>query len=999
MPGLKNKTLLGYFETDYENPWPGLITNLPSSQIPPGACSACYAMVSRGRLTPQPAIFAVTGTAGMTVSLPAFALGENICATTILQPIGLQQGFTVLITNAAVYIDYIPPTSVGTIKQFTKVFTFPTAYPRYARFGTCVIGNKLYFSSASQLGVWCLQPFYFLTSSTIDVQITNVGAGYTSAPTVTMFGGGGTAMTGTATINSTEQTLASISFSGSGKFTSAPSLLLTGGLSSTGITGSSTNYAATSSLPVSTSASQTNTQGTAVSDTGNISGFTSGTLPANGIASGAITVNLSASFSGSGAGGSVEILAYASPDAGTTWYPFGSVSTYANESLNGYVINGNLPFVPTNLANVYFRGEVQCTIPALSPGYTVSGSVSVTAATFTITIPGGPAVQGSAQVILGSISGYQVNEVSAATGVQYVTITANGSGYTNPVVVFQGGGGNGATGTPVLSSTGTILGVEMDTTGSGYTSPPTVLFFDAVTGTGGSGATGVANLMNGTPFIGGDFMSSMATRLLLGNLIGGDGNTTSGLYEIVIAAPGTGYTTAPQIDIVGGGGSGATAVATVAAGAVSKITIQTVGTGFTSAPQINIISNVGSGAAAFAVLSAPLAASSNQAYADRVAWSAPSAPGYLDPNNGLAPGGSSQIIEARGLITAVNVVESVAFIGHSGGITEMTPNTTSDLLAFSFYPLWSADQGVMVRYGSMAQYGTTLAFLANDSAYTMTPSGLTEIGQNIANLLQDCSTWNNGNFPLQGLYGSIVLVEGQKHYLITLSSDDTPYPLGGARNTSMFDFNMNEGSWHQWIYQGLTATCPVYQAFDTAIYTPSAGATPQIAADTWILAPFSQTPNSGEGDVVNLYELAPLVRNLQLRNINVSTVTPSFIVYQFRTETPSIARMQSERRIAIEYESQPVLASLDITPTPSFIYYGQQDPTTQTGTVVQTESMSIPLVAAGSTFAGSMLTAQLDFGTFTGVCTSLLIEATFDNALVAYVRITQVAELMKRELP
>jgi hypothetical protein len=320
----------------------------------------------------------------------------------------------------------------------------------------------------------------------------------------------------------------------------------------------------------------------------------------------------------------------------------------------------------------------------------------------------------------------------------------------------------------------------------------------------------------------------------------------------------------------------------------------------------------------------------------------------------------------------------------------MTPNTSSALTPFSFYPLWSAEKGVLVRYGSMAQYGSTLCFLSSDSAYTMTPNGLTEIGQNIANQLQNYSTWNDGSFPLQGLYGSIVLIEGEKHYLIAFSADNTP-----TRNSMVYDFNMNESNWHSWTYGGITFTCPIAQVFDTAAYV--SGLQTVIARDAWIVSSWTSGTLS---DTATLVDLAPLNRYIATLP-NSPFQTPNF-AYGFRTESPAIARMQSERRFAFEYENEPALEAQSVTPILNFYYTGQEDPTTQTGIVSQQQTTTYEMtylpVNAINTVPNQILTAQVDFSTFTGVCTELTIGGLGSNALVSLVRFTQVAELMKGQI-
>lgn len=76
--------------------------------------------------------------------------------------------------------------------------------------------------------------------------------------------------------------------------------------------------------------------------------------------------------------------------------------------------------------------------------------------------------------------------LAAAGGIESVTITNGGTGYTGtPTVAFTGGGGTGATGT-VTAVAGVITNVTITNPGSGYTSAPTVVFTGAGTGAAGS---------------------------------------------------------------------------------------------------------------------------------------------------------------------------------------------------------------------------------------------------------------------------------------------------------------------------------------------------------------------------------------------------------------------------------------------------------------------------------------------------------------------------------
>jgi autotransporter-associated beta strand protein len=65
-------------------------------------------------------------------------------------------------------------------------------------------------------------------------------------------------------------------------------------------------------------------------------------------------------------------------------------------------------------------------------------------------------------------------------------------------------------------------------------------------------------------------------------------NTGSGLSSVALTNAGSGYTVAPGIRITGGGGEGATAIATIGTNGALSITVTNPGTGYTSAPTIQL---------------------------------------------------------------------------------------------------------------------------------------------------------------------------------------------------------------------------------------------------------------------------------------------------------------------------------------------------------------------------------------------------------------------------
>jgi FtsP/CotA-like multicopper oxidase with cupredoxin domain len=73
------------------------------------------------------------------------------------------------------------------------------------------------------------------------------------------------------------------------------------------------------------------------------------------------------------------------------------------------------------------------------------------------------------------------------------------------------------------------------------------------------------------------------------------------LTGITITSGGSGYSATPAVTITGGGGTGASATATVTAGVITAITLGSGGTGYTSTPTVTITDTAGTGAAAAAV--------------------------------------------------------------------------------------------------------------------------------------------------------------------------------------------------------------------------------------------------------------------------------------------------------------------------------------------------------------------------------------------------------------
>ena len=116
---------------------------------------------------------------------------------------------------------------------------------------------------------------------------------------------------------------------------------------------------------------------------------------------------------------------------------------------------------------------------------------------------------------------------------------------------------------PVISGKGYIRSVTVLNDGTGYTSPPTVFISTS------RDAQGVD-----------------ASAVAITTSIGG----VHSIKEIILTNAGAGYTQAPDINIVGGGGSGAIATCSINSSTrgVIQFTITDEGTGYTDVPLINI---------------------------------------------------------------------------------------------------------------------------------------------------------------------------------------------------------------------------------------------------------------------------------------------------------------------------------------------------------------------------------------------------------------------------
>jgi hypothetical protein len=414
----------------------------------------------------------------------------------------------------------------------------------------------LNFSSPNITGGTAPTYSFTTSGSSPNIAITSIniltpGTGYTSAPSVTLTGGTGTAATlGTVSLTTTGSILQgsiSITASGSG-YSTAPTVTFSGG-------GTPTTIAqGTATLGTGSNAGKV----TAITITNTGAGYTSSPTVYVGGSGASITTQITTNFV------SRYVLTNVTPGGGTANTTGGTGSGY---TYNPYVqILGGGGTGATAVAQFNnLTGEITSISPITQgSGYTSLPGVTLVAMTgnfvqfsSTGTLPaplaegtpymvgtpspnslGGQSfsvlnADGSPLTITGLGNGSLYVAISRAFGVSwtgYWTGDFSGLSTSTPTpfyfgtdyllpsgVVGQSGGGSGATATATVSSTGTISSISVSAAGTGYSYPPVISFTG---GGGGSGAVAVATV-----------------------------NSSGNVTGITVTNPGSGYLTTPTVVI------------------------------------------------------------------------------------------------------------------------------------------------------------------------------------------------------------------------------------------------------------------------------------------------------------------------------------------------------------------------------------------------------------------------------------------------------------------
>lgn len=213
----------------------------------------------------------------------------------------------------------------------------------------------------------------------------------------------------------------------------------------------------------------------------------------------------------------------------------------------------------SKLTNLFFRGNA----PTGDSGLSIMEGVSRKSPAHVYYMPGTTGWTGFKVATGVTVAPYPAGIVFAADATAQVVngqimgfrILDGGYGYQiAPTIRIVGGSGSGMTATATLNTNGTVTKINVVSAGSGYTSAPSVVM-DPPTKI----AVATASVVNGF------------------------------VVGITIADGGQGYLAPPEIQLVGGGGSGATVTARInAQGVVTEINIVHVGRGYTNAPTVHV---------------------------------------------------------------------------------------------------------------------------------------------------------------------------------------------------------------------------------------------------------------------------------------------------------------------------------------------------------------------------------------------------------------------------
>lgn len=542
--------------------------------------------------------------AGWDVGTPIYTASDATIIMFFAYNIGVTNYFAVFLDDGTAFQVNASTQAVTEIGSEDASFFDPETgfFPAVTQWGTLylLISNR---NTRNDYWIWDGSLFY--ESGTVapnGVTVLNTGLNYSSAPTVTAYGGQGNGAVFSAKINAGGVVEVDIVDPGSGyQVVDVPQLAFSGG-------GSDRSAILSASIGGGSVAS------VLVTDGG--SGYSSATVtfsaPSGLVATGISLIS----------GGRVSSVKITNPGAGYTVAPTVTFSGGGGSGAAGHAnINAIGAVTSVTITNVGSGYTAPPTVSFSVPGgTTATGTVTLTGDSVTsveITDPGSGYTSAPSVTISGDGTGATAVAYLVGSSVSEVIVVDGGTGFLfAPTITFVGGGGHGATGTVVLTGTG-IARIEVVNGGANYKFVPTVHLF----GGGGTGA-------NATAFVAG------------GQVI-----------AVTVTNPGSGYTTNPEVFFVpdddDNTGAGASAVAIFNPTSIASVTIGNHGLQYTDAPAAVI--TPGANNAAYASLALmPYGVSGNaiETFQSRV-WIANPAPSQFS----TLPVGGNFALSAPGSVT------------------------------------------------------------------------------------------------------------------------------------------------------------------------------------------------------------------------------------------------------------------------------------------------------------------------------------------------------------
>ncbi len=317
------------------------------------------------------------------------------------------------------------------------------------------------------------------------IDITNAGSGYTSGPTVTLSGGGGSGAQATAEIEtSSTGSIASIQLTNPGSgYSTAPTVAING--DGTGATATAIIYGGTVTAVNLTSSTTANTMCYQTPPSVAISGGGGNYAQATAV----LDANSSCVYAISG--GNCHVFAGNTYDVTVKTGGNDAIASVTFDPNNGKISAASIKTPGTgyttlpNSVTLNHSGtdctnnQTLLTLGKRVASFNITNGGTGYSSTPTVTIAPGVGTNASAQTAVATVVG---NAGGQAGQIAAINVTAGGSNYTTATVTISGGGGSNGAATATIGTTGKLKAITVTNGGSNYTSAPSVTL-------GGGGCT------------------------------------------------------------------------------------------------------------------------------------------------------------------------------------------------------------------------------------------------------------------------------------------------------------------------------------------------------------------------------------------------------------------------------------------------------------------------------------------------------------------------------